>query len=140
VRRNALPCCDTMLTMWLIDRSSGAFIALANLVVYGVIGVEIWMWTAASVLAVAFTLVLIAAVAGVICRATLHLMDDAAPGPVPGSVPVRVAAPAALAVTPAPAAPAPAPAPAPAAVDPEIAAAALSAPAGPRTRTAVAAG
>lgn len=123
-----------MLTMWLIDRSPGAFIVLANLVVFGVIGVEIWMWTAASVPAVAFTLLLIAAVAGVICRATLHLMDDAAPGPVPDSVPVRATAPAALAATPASAAPAPA------AVDPDLAAAALSAPAGSRSRTAVAAG
>jgi hypothetical protein len=63
----------------LIDRSPGLFIVLANVVVFGVIGVEVWMWTAASVLAVAFTLLLIATFAGVICAVTLRLLDDAAP-------------------------------------------------------------
>ena len=65
----------------LIDRSPGLFIVLANVVVYGVIGVEAWMWTASSVLAVAFTLLLIATLAGVICAVTLRLLDDAAPAP-----------------------------------------------------------
>ncbi|UTI64910.1 hypothetical protein NBH00_01580 [Paraconexibacter antarcticus] len=63
----------------LIDRSPGLFIALANVVVFGVVGVEAWMWTASSVLAVAFTLLLIVTVAGGICAVTLRLLDGAAP-------------------------------------------------------------
>jgi len=62
--------------MPLIDRSPGAFIVLANTVVYGVVGAEIWMWTASSAAAVAVTLALIAVCAGCICFATLRLMED----------------------------------------------------------------
>ena len=50
--------------------------ALAAYVVYGVIAVEIWMWTAESVAAVALTLGLIAATAAGIARFALRLMDD----------------------------------------------------------------
>lgn len=51
---------------------------VANVVVYGVVAAEIWMWTAASVAAVAVTLSLIVVCAGFICRAALNLMDDGA--------------------------------------------------------------
>ncbi len=112
--------------MLLINRSPGMFIVLANLVVFGVIGVEIWMWTAASTLAVAFTLTLIAVCAGVICLSAVRLLDDATG--LPATAPVAAAADAAAAVVAAPVAmapavvqaadvtvavPAPAPAPAP---------------------------
>lgn len=63
--------------MPLIDRSAGGFIALANVIVFGVVGAEIWMWTVATTAAIAVTLALIAVVAGVICAAVLHVMDDA---------------------------------------------------------------
>lgn len=85
--------------MPLLDRSPGAFIALANLVVYGVVCVEIWMWTAASVAAVAVTLTLIAVTAALICRAVLHLMDDGV-SPAPAPVPRPVATPAAQEASP----------------------------------------
>jgi hypothetical protein len=62
--------------MKLIDRSPGLFIALTFAVVYGVILTEAWMWTAASVPAVAGTLLLIAATALAIGRALHALMDD----------------------------------------------------------------
>jgi len=86
--------------MTYLDRSPGAFIALATLVVYGVVSVEIWMWTVASVAAVAVTLTLIAVTAVLICRSVLHLMEDgtsAAPvaSPTPAAAPRAVAAPAA---------------------------------------------
>jgi len=64
--------------MSLINRSPGMFIVLAALVVYGVIGIEIWMWVSATVFAVAVTLLLIAVTAGLICRGVLRLMDDSA--------------------------------------------------------------
>jgi hypothetical protein len=73
--------------MLLINRSPGMFIVLANIVVFGVIGVEIWMWTAASTLAVAGTLALIAVTAGVICLSAVHLIDDAS-GIEPKAAPV----------------------------------------------------
>lgn len=81
--------------MSFIDRSPGAFIVLANVVVYGVVGAEIWMWTASSVAAVAVTLALIVACAAFICRAALSLMDDGtthAPAAVPAQEPVSVVA------------------------------------------------
>jgi hypothetical protein len=86
--------------MSFLDRSPGAFIALANLVVYGVVAAEIWMWTAASVAAVASTLLLIIVCAGFICRAALRLMDDGAsarpaPAPVVEAEPVAVERPVA---------------------------------------------
>ncbi len=62
--------------MNLIDRSPGRFIALAFAVVYGVILTEAWMWTAQSVLAVAGTLVLVAAAALAIGHALHRLMED----------------------------------------------------------------
>ena len=62
--------------MKLIDRSPGLFIALTFAVVYGVILTEAWMWTAASVPAVAGTLALITATALAIGRALHTLMDD----------------------------------------------------------------
>jgi hypothetical protein len=62
--------------MKLIDRSPGLFIALTFAVVYGVILTEAWMWTAASVPAVAGTLLLIAGTALAIGRALHTLMDD----------------------------------------------------------------
>lgn len=49
--------------MRLIDESPGLFLATAAVVVYSVIGVEIWMWTAESAVAVGMTLALVAAVA-----------------------------------------------------------------------------
>lgn len=85
--------------MTYLDRSPGAFIALATLVVYGVVSVEIWMWTVASVAAVAVTLTLIAVTAVLICRSVLHLMEDGTSAPVasptPSAAPRAVAAPAA---------------------------------------------
>lgn len=99
--------------MPLLDRSPGAFIALANLVVYGVVCVEIWMWTAASVAAVAVTLTLIAVCAGLICRAVLHLMDDGVTTAEPTASRIAVpsrAAPTADAPTAATARPRPRPA------------------------------
>jgi len=85
-----------------LDRSPGAFIVLANLVVYGVIGVEIWMWTVASVAAVAVTLALIAVVAGVICHSAVSLMDDGISVPAHAAEPTGdlVAAAAVAAVRP----------------------------------------
>jgi hypothetical protein len=62
--------------MHFIDRSPGGFLAFAGVVVYGVIGVEAWMWTEASVVAVAATLTLIAFTAGCICFAVVRLMED----------------------------------------------------------------
>jgi hypothetical protein len=62
--------------MKLIDRSPGLFIALTFAVVYGVILTEAWMWTAASVPAVAGTLLLITGTALAIGRALHALMDD----------------------------------------------------------------
>jgi hypothetical protein len=59
--------------MKLIDRSPGLFMALAFAVVYGVILMEAWMWTAASLVAVVGTLVLIAGTAMAIGHA-LHLL------------------------------------------------------------------
>lgn len=88
--------------MFLINRTPGGFIALANVVVYGVIGLEIWMWTVASVAAVAGVLVFIALCAVLICRSVVHLMDDdapqipkptATPDPQPAASPSRSAAP-----------------------------------------------
>ncbi len=71
--------------MKLIDRSPGRFIALAFAVVYGVILTEAWMWTAASLLAVAFTLVLIAVTALAIGHA-LHVLLDDQDGDLPGAL------------------------------------------------------
>ena len=71
--------------MKLIDRSPGLFIALTFAVVYGVILTEAWMWTAASVPAVAGTLLLIAGTALAIGRALHALMDDQ-DGDLPGAL------------------------------------------------------
>ncbi len=71
--------------MKLIDRSPGRFMALAFAVVYGVILTEAWMWTAASLLAVAGTLLLIAGTALTIGYALHRLMDDE-DGDLPGVV------------------------------------------------------
>ncbi len=62
--------------MKLIDRSPGRFMALTFAVVYGVILTEAAMWTAASTLAVAGTLVLIAVTALAIGHALHGLLDD----------------------------------------------------------------
>jgi hypothetical protein len=62
--------------MKLIDTSPGLFMALTFAVVYGVILMEALMWTVASVLAVAGTLVLIAVTALVIGHALHTLLDD----------------------------------------------------------------
>ena len=62
--------------MKLIDRSPGRFMVLTFAVVYGVILTEAAMWTAASVLTVAGTLVLIALTALAIGHALHRLLDD----------------------------------------------------------------
>jgi membrane protein YdbS with pleckstrin-like domain len=62
--------------MKLIDRSPGRFMVLTFAVVYGVILTEAAMWTAASALAVAGTLVLIAVTALIIGHALHRLLDD----------------------------------------------------------------
>ena len=62
--------------MKLIDRSPGRFMVLTFAVVYGVILTEAWMWTAASLPAVAGTLVLVAATALAIGHALHRLMED----------------------------------------------------------------
>lgn len=67
--------------MSLIDRTPGGFIALAAYVVYGVVAVEIWMWTAESAAAVAITLALILAVAASIAWYAVRLMDDGTEAP-----------------------------------------------------------
>ena len=71
--------------MHLIDRSPGRFMVLTFAVVYGVILTEAWMWTAASVLAVAGTLLLIAGTALGIGHGLHRLMDDE-DGDLPGVV------------------------------------------------------
>ena len=100
--------------MSLINRSPGAFVVLASVVVYGVVCAEIWTWTVASTAAVVSTFVLIGIVAAVICRSVLVLLDDATdtvafaavavvparPAAVPARAPARAARPA----TPRPAA------------------------------------
>ncbi|WP_205696888.1 hypothetical protein [Conexibacter sp. SYSU D00693] len=95
--------------MKLIDRSPGLFICAAFAVVYGVIGVEAWMWTAASVAAVAGTLTLIIAVALAIGTAFYKLLDDGTDAqPVPAATPEPVERPQAVRVPAArPARPAP---------------------------------
>lgn len=90
--------------MLTIDRSPGQFIVWSNLVVYGVIGTEIWMWTAASVLAVAFTLALIATIAGLICRGMNRVLEERADVPAPLGADAAPAAPAVAAASPAAAA------------------------------------
>jgi hypothetical protein len=85
-----------------INRSPGTFIVFANLVVYGVICVEIWMWTVATVAAITVTLVLIALCAGLICRSVLVLLEDGADEPAAAPVPALAPpAPAARPVRPA---------------------------------------
>lgn len=73
---------------------------VANVVVFGVVAAEIWMWNAASVAAVTVTLALIVVCAGFICRAALSLMDDgtttAAPAVAETVVPEEAPAPAAV--------------------------------------------
>ena len=71
--------------MKLIDRSPGLFMALAFAVVYGVILTEAWMWTAASLVAVGGTLLLIAGTALAIGHA-IHLLLDDEDGDVPHAV------------------------------------------------------
>jgi hypothetical protein len=85
-----------------IDRSPGAFIGLAAFVVYGVIAVEIWMWTAESAVAVAATLLLIIACAVMILRFALHLMDDGSGVEAVAAAPAPAEDPAAILETPAP--------------------------------------
>lgn len=88
--------------MTLINRSPGAFIVLANVVVFGTIGAEAWMWGTATVAAVAATFVLIIAIALLIGYAAVRMMDDSVSTP---SDRPAVAAPAPE-VAPAPVAPA----------------------------------
>lgn len=63
--------------MRLIDESPGLFLATAGAVVYTVIGIEIWMWTAESVVAVAMTLALIAMIAVGIVLWMSSVLEDA---------------------------------------------------------------
>ena len=60
--------------MKLIDRSPSLFLALAFVVVYGVIGIEVAMWMIATPLAVFGTLALIAVVAALIARSFEELV------------------------------------------------------------------
>jgi hypothetical protein len=103
-----------------VNRSPGTFIVFANLVVYGVICVEIWMWTAATTAVVAATLALIAICAALICRSVLVLMDDDEADDIAGVQAAAAPAPAPAAA--APAAPRPVRAPAARPARPAVAA------------------
>jgi hypothetical protein len=86
--------------MRLIDKSPALFILLAYLVVYSVIGVE--MWTSATVAAVALTLFLIASIAACLCAWMFHVLDEATTTK-PAVVANADERPAAPALQPAPA-------------------------------------
>jgi hypothetical protein len=60
--------------MSLLDNSPGGFIGAANCVLYGTVGVECWMLTTNSLLAMAATMALIITTAGLLCRWMLRLM------------------------------------------------------------------
>ena len=92
--------------MKLLDRSPGGFIVAANAVVFGTIGVEVWMLIIQSVAAMIFTMVLIGMIAALLCRWMMSLMGpeghlDYQPRPArqepvvlapqPAAAPVRVA-------------------------------------------------
>jgi hypothetical protein len=91
--------------MSLLDTSPGGFIGVANCVLYGTVGVECWMLTTDSMLAMAATLALIVTIAGLLCRWMLRLMGpedhalDYEPQPVrrarvkPVAQPARVSPP-----------------------------------------------
>lgn len=82
--------------MSLLDRSPGAFLALAFVVVYSVIGIEIAMWVIATPLAAFGTLALIAVVAAFIARSFEHLLgpDDVADHTPAQAAPAKAGKPA----------------------------------------------
>lgn len=88
--------------MHLIDRSPGGFFALVGVVVYGVIGVEVWMCVADSVAVLAGTLTLIAITAGLICLFMVNLLSDGSdePGSEPATTETSAARVPAVAVAP----------------------------------------
>jgi len=60
--------------MSLLDRSPGAAITLANVVLYSVVGVEVWMLSSGSIPFLVATLALIASTAGLLVRWMMDLM------------------------------------------------------------------
>jgi hypothetical protein len=65
--------------MSFLDETPGGFIAVANLILYGVVGVEIWMLTSASMAAMIATLALIIGVAALLCRWMNGLLSTESP-------------------------------------------------------------
>lgn len=76
--------------MRLIDDSPALFLTICFVVVYAVVGVEAAMWMAPSVVFVALTFLLVAAVAGCVCAWMVRLLDDGAPA---SDVPVVLVTP-----------------------------------------------
>ncbi|QEC50372.1 hypothetical protein FSW04_24160 [Baekduia soli] len=68
------PAPDDHRDMKLLDRSPGGFIIAANAVVFGTVGVEVWMLIIQSVAAMIFTMILIAMIAALLCRWMMSLM------------------------------------------------------------------
>jgi hypothetical protein len=66
--------------MSLVDTSPGGFIAVANCVLYATVGVECWMLTTGSLVAMAGMLALIITLSALLCRWAMRLMgpEDAA--------------------------------------------------------------
>ena len=77
--------------MRLIDDSPALFLTICFVVVYAVVGVEVAMLMAPSVVFVALTFLLIGLVAASICWWMFRLLDDGAAGPVAPRVPEPVA-------------------------------------------------
>jgi hypothetical protein len=85
--------------MSLLDTSPGGFITVANCVLYGTVGVECWMLTTGSLVAMAATMALIITIATLLCRWMLRLMGpddhslDYEPQPIRAPQPAPVAVP-----------------------------------------------
>ena len=65
--------------MRLIDDSPALFLTICFVVVYAVVGVEVAMLMAPSVVSLALTFLLVALVAAVICSWMFRMLDDGAP-------------------------------------------------------------
>lgn len=88
--------------MKLADRSPAAVLLLAHVVVFGVVLVEIAMWSAPSPVFVGATLLLAAVVAVGVLRWFFSLLDEEDSAPVSAAVEAPAPAPAPVAVTAAP--------------------------------------